>query len=215
MRTFGHHAAEIRHGHGSRRGPWRGAHLGVINTVAFEADGGSRSAASATTPTSRASSTPYVTRERLPPRRRRSWRWRYLSGRHRCPQGARRARRTFSCATSAAPPKREPPQPPSGSHPGAAPRRCGRGSGSRRRRHLHPAAPRRRCPGGVNLRRRPGTGDAPACSWTSPTTLGPAVAAVWQDAGGTVVPGLEMLIYQAVEQVRHFTGLAGTLTPES
>ncbi|SFT70937.1 shikimate dehydrogenase [Arthrobacter sp. ov118] len=33
------------------------------------------------------------------------------------------------------------------------------------------------------------------------------VAAVWQDAGGTVVPGLEMLIYQAVEQVRHFTGL--------
>ena len=33
------------------------------------------------------------------------------------------------------------------------------------------------------------------------------IAAVWQDAGGTVVPGLEMLIYQAVEQVRHFTGL--------
>ena len=33
------------------------------------------------------------------------------------------------------------------------------------------------------------------------------IAAVWQEAGGTVVPGLEMLIYQAVEQVRHFTGL--------
>ncbi len=33
------------------------------------------------------------------------------------------------------------------------------------------------------------------------------IAAAWQDAGGTVVPGLEMLIYQAVEQVRHFTGL--------
>ena len=33
------------------------------------------------------------------------------------------------------------------------------------------------------------------------------VAAAWQEAGGTVVPGLEMLIYQAVEQVRHFTGL--------
>jgi shikimate dehydrogenase len=33
------------------------------------------------------------------------------------------------------------------------------------------------------------------------------IAAVWQDAGGTVVPGLEMLIYQAVEQVRLFTGL--------
>jgi shikimate dehydrogenase len=34
------------------------------------------------------------------------------------------------------------------------------------------------------------------------------IAAAWQEAGGTVVPGLEMLIYQAVEQVRHFTGLA-------
>ncbi|MFE4226887.1 shikimate dehydrogenase [Arthrobacter sp. NPDC056886] len=33
------------------------------------------------------------------------------------------------------------------------------------------------------------------------------IAAVWQEAAGTVVPGLEMLIYQAVEQVRHFTGL--------
>ncbi len=33
------------------------------------------------------------------------------------------------------------------------------------------------------------------------------IAAAWQKAGGTVVPGLEMLIYQAVEQVRHFTGL--------
>jgi shikimate dehydrogenase len=31
------------------------------------------------------------------------------------------------------------------------------------------------------------------------------IASAWQDAGGTVVPGLEMLIYQAVEQVRHFT----------
>ncbi|MGY3320992.1 shikimate dehydrogenase [Arthrobacter sp. TE12232] len=33
------------------------------------------------------------------------------------------------------------------------------------------------------------------------------IAAVWQDTGGAVVPGLEMLIYQAVEQVRLFTGL--------
>ena len=33
------------------------------------------------------------------------------------------------------------------------------------------------------------------------------IAAVWREAGGTVVPGLEMLLYQAVEQVRHFTGL--------
>lgn len=32
------------------------------------------------------------------------------------------------------------------------------------------------------------------------------IAAVWQQGGGTVVPGLEMLLYQAVEQVRYFTG---------
>lgn len=31
------------------------------------------------------------------------------------------------------------------------------------------------------------------------------VASVWQAGGGTVVPGLEMLLYQAVEQVRLFT----------
>jgi shikimate dehydrogenase len=37
------------------------------------------------------------------------------------------------------------------------------------------------------------------------------IAAVWQESGGTVVPGLEMLIYQAVEQVRHFTGLGEAL----
>jgi shikimate dehydrogenase len=37
------------------------------------------------------------------------------------------------------------------------------------------------------------------------------IAAAWQDAGGTVVPGLEMLIYQAVEQVRHFTGLGAAM----
>jgi shikimate dehydrogenase len=34
------------------------------------------------------------------------------------------------------------------------------------------------------------------------------IAAAWHAGGGTVVPGLEMLLYQAVEQVRHFTGLA-------
>ncbi len=33
------------------------------------------------------------------------------------------------------------------------------------------------------------------------------IASAWQEAGGAVVPGLEMLLYQAVEQVRHFTGL--------
>lgn len=31
------------------------------------------------------------------------------------------------------------------------------------------------------------------------------IASVWQGGGGTVVPGLEMLLYQAVEQVRLFT----------
>jgi shikimate dehydrogenase len=33
-----------------------------------------------------------------------------------------------------------------------------------------------------------------------------AIAAEWQRRGGTVVHGLEMLIYQAVEQVRLFAG---------
>lgn len=32
------------------------------------------------------------------------------------------------------------------------------------------------------------------------------IASVWQAGGGAVVPGLEMLLYQAVEQVRLFTG---------
>jgi shikimate dehydrogenase len=32
------------------------------------------------------------------------------------------------------------------------------------------------------------------------------IASVWQAGGGRVVPGLEMLLYQAVEQVRLFTG---------
>ncbi|MGP4032078.1 shikimate dehydrogenase [Pseudarthrobacter sp. 1C304] len=40
------------------------------------------------------------------------------------------------------------------------------------------------------------------------------IAAAWQEAGGTVVPGLEMLIYQAVEQVRHFTGLGDAMPDE-
>ncbi|MFW0769531.1 shikimate dehydrogenase [Arthrobacter koreensis] len=35
-----------------------------------------------------------------------------------------------------------------------------------------------------------------------------AIAAAWEQAGGTIVPGLEMLLYQAVEQVRLFTGSA-------
>ncbi|MGG5174287.1 shikimate dehydrogenase [Pseudarthrobacter sp. J1763] len=33
-----------------------------------------------------------------------------------------------------------------------------------------------------------------------------ALAAAWQQAAGTIVPGLEMLLYQAVEQVKMFTG---------
>ena len=40
------------------------------------------------------------------------------------------------------------------------------------------------------------------------------IAYAWQEAGGTVVPGLEMLIYQAVEQVRHFTGLGEAMPAE-
>ncbi|WP_354241369.1 shikimate dehydrogenase [Arthrobacter sp. UYEF20] len=40
------------------------------------------------------------------------------------------------------------------------------------------------------------------------------IAALWQDAGGTVVPGLEMLIYQALEQVRYFTGLGDAVPAE-
>ena len=33
-----------------------------------------------------------------------------------------------------------------------------------------------------------------------------ALASAWSARGGTVVPGLEMLLYQAVEQVLLFTG---------
>lgn len=40
------------------------------------------------------------------------------------------------------------------------------------------------------------------------------IASAWQDAGGTVVPGLEMLIYQALEQVRYFTGLGDAVPGE-
>ena len=40
------------------------------------------------------------------------------------------------------------------------------------------------------------------------------IASAWQEAGGTVIPGLEMLIYQAVEQVRHFTGLGEAVPAE-
>jgi len=40
------------------------------------------------------------------------------------------------------------------------------------------------------------------------------IAAAWSDAGGQVVPGLEMLLYQAVEQVRHFARLGGAVPAE-
>ncbi|WP_445156188.1 shikimate dehydrogenase [Arthrobacter sp. Hor0625] len=40
------------------------------------------------------------------------------------------------------------------------------------------------------------------------------IAAEWAAGGGTVVPGLEMLLYQAVEQVRLFTGHDGPLPAE-
>lgn len=40
------------------------------------------------------------------------------------------------------------------------------------------------------------------------------IASVWRDGGGTVVPGLEMLLYQAVEQVRYFSGLGEDVTAD-
>ena len=40
------------------------------------------------------------------------------------------------------------------------------------------------------------------------------IASVWQDGGGAVVPGLEMLLYQAVEQVRFFSGLGNDVTAD-
>lgn len=40
------------------------------------------------------------------------------------------------------------------------------------------------------------------------------IASVWRDGGGAVVPGLEMLLYQAVEQVRFFSGLGDLVTAE-
>jgi shikimate dehydrogenase len=58
-------------------------------------------------------------------------------------------------------------------------------------------------------RRRPGVLlDVAYDPWPS------RVAAAWLEAGGVVVPGLEMLIYQAVEQVRHFTGLGDAVPAE-
>ncbi|MFC9332940.1 shikimate dehydrogenase [Arthrobacter sp. NPDC057009] len=40
------------------------------------------------------------------------------------------------------------------------------------------------------------------------------IAAAWHSGGGTVVPGLEMLLYQAVEQVRYFTRLPDAASAE-
>jgi shikimate dehydrogenase len=40
------------------------------------------------------------------------------------------------------------------------------------------------------------------------------IASAWQGGGGAVVPGLEMLLYQAVEQVRFFSGLGDDVTAE-
>ncbi len=64
-------------------------------------------------------------------------------------------------------------------------------------------------PGSATARNAPGVLlDVAYDPWPS------RIAAVWQDAGGTVVPGLEMLIYQAVEQVRLFTGPDRTVPAE-
>lgn len=40
------------------------------------------------------------------------------------------------------------------------------------------------------------------------------IAVAWRKGGGKVVPGLEMLLYQAVEQVRYFTGREDASSPE-
>ena len=40
------------------------------------------------------------------------------------------------------------------------------------------------------------------------------IASVWQGGGGIVVPGLEMLLYQAVEQVRFFSGLGDEVSAD-
>lgn len=40
------------------------------------------------------------------------------------------------------------------------------------------------------------------------------IGQVWDERGGAVVPGLEMLLYQAVEQVRRFAGLDGDVPAE-
>ncbi|MCA4131351.1 shikimate dehydrogenase [Arthrobacter sp. M4] len=40
------------------------------------------------------------------------------------------------------------------------------------------------------------------------------IAEAWGERGGVVVPGLEMLLYQAVEQVRRFAGLDGEVTAD-
>jgi len=40
------------------------------------------------------------------------------------------------------------------------------------------------------------------------------IASAWQDGGGAVVPGLEMLLYQAVEQVKFFSGLGDDVTAD-
>jgi shikimate dehydrogenase len=40
------------------------------------------------------------------------------------------------------------------------------------------------------------------------------IATAWAAAGGTVVPGREMLLYQAVEQVRYFAGVDGPTPAE-
>lgn len=62
-----------------------------------------------------------------------------------------------------------------------------------------------------------GAGAAPAGAGAAPVLLDVAydpwpspLAAAWEAAGGTIVPGLEMLIYQAVEQVRLFSGATFT-----
>ena len=82
-------------------------------------------------------------------------------------------------------------------------------TGGPSREALSREAPSREAPSRENTAHRPGVLlDVAYDPWPS------RIAAAWQEAGGTVIPGLEMLIYQAVEQVRHFTGLGEAVPAE-
>ena len=213
---------KIGHGRGSGRGPRRGARTRASSTRWLsKSDGGSPAA------TGRLQHRRRGDRQRPSPRRGARAPVRRDPGRRRNRGSGRRGakelgavpadvfvrdrRRAAEARAAAAAVGRR--------HPGASPRRGGRRRRRGRRRHLHPAAPRGRRDSPRNWpkrwRRTARTPRHRASCWTSPTIPGPAGSPrPGRQAGGTVVPGLEMLIYQAVEQVRHFTGLGDAVTAD-